>query len=320
VKLPIIQYSKRYVWDFWYHFDPDTGLFHLFYLNADPELVPKEKHHLAATVGYGVTRDFDSIDWGSCNVFCAAPDRWDNTSIWTGDILKLKNGYLMFYTSRNKGTDDGFTQNIGIAFSNNINLKEWQPVKNFRIQPDGIIYEPRKVRGDITIHAWRDPYLFIYNNHIYMVLSAKFRGLPIRQNGCIALLQFDNWNFKNWKALPPISSPGYYSEMEVPQLFINPDGRYELVFSVGPKYDNSPSSKKKGGFYSIQSEDILDFNNHEPQLLLPFDVGLYACRIIPELGGEIIGFDHRHGGIRRSGVKTGFQYVNRNFSNINFNN
>jgi hypothetical protein len=49
-------------------------------------------------------------------------------------------------------------------------------------------------------------------------------------------------------------------------------------------------------------------------------VGLYACRIIPELGGEIIGFDHRHGGIRRSGVKTGFQYVNRNFSNINFNN
>ncbi len=49
--------------DFWYDFEPDTQIFHLFYLNADRSLVANEQHHFSAQVGYATTKDFLSIEW-----------------------------------------------------------------------------------------------------------------------------------------------------------------------------------------------------------------------------------------------------------------
>jgi beta-fructofuranosidase len=45
----------------------------------------------------------------------------------------------------------------------------------------------------------------------------------------------------------------------------------------------------------------------EPQVLVPPEKGLYACRLIPELGGEIVGFDTEYGGLRRSGLRRPWQ-------------
>ena len=66
---PTMRHPSRYVWDFWYYFDPVTELFHVFYLNADEFLVPSEKHHLASRVGYATTYDFIRMDWGDKNSF-----------------------------------------------------------------------------------------------------------------------------------------------------------------------------------------------------------------------------------------------------------
>ena len=58
---PTMRHPKRYVWDFWYYPEeiktqtkPDEPKwrFHVFYLNADPKLVPEGKHHFDARVGY----------------------------------------------------------------------------------------------------------------------------------------------------------------------------------------------------------------------------------------------------------------------------
>jgi len=314
---PTLQHPARYVWDFWYYFDSQTSLFHIFYLNADPALVPSGENHNASVVGYGVTKDFMEIEWGPYNVLCAHPDRWDNTSIWSGDIIKIGNGFLMFYTSRNRNEDDGQTQNVGAAYARNIDSVQWEPVLDVRIKPDPELYEPRRIEGDLSTHAWRDPFLFRHDNQFYMLLTAKSVNSPLGRNGAVAVLRAKNRNLYDWEILPPLVAPQYFSEMEVAQLLAVPDGELELVFSCADIFDFSKEPHGEGGLLGIHASDIRDFSNKSPHVLLPYSSGLYACRIIPEMEGEIIGFDRNTGGIRRSGVKTGLRSLDRNFSDVN---
>ena len=306
-------HPDRYIWDFWYYYDSSSKFFHLFYLNADPKTIPGEKFHNAAEIGYAVTKDFVSIDWGPHNVLSAESKEWYNSSMWSGDIIKITDGFLLFFTSREKNVDDGFTQNIGAAYSENIAASKWKVVQDIRIKPDPSIYEPKTLKDDVSIHAWRDPYLFIYDEQIHMLVSAKAKKSPLGKNGTIALLRSKDGGFIDWEILSPIAQPNSFSEMEVSQLFLNSNRHYELVFSSSFKATEESIKNKIGGLYTITSSNLKNFNN-VPQQLLPLKSDLYACRIIPELGGEIIGFDTQTGGIRRSGIKTGFSHVNRNFT------
>ena len=316
---PTMRHPNRYVWDFWYYFDPEAQAYHVFYLNADPERVPQGKHHLSSQVGYGVTTDFLRMDWGSCDVLTADPDRWDNTSIWSGDIIRIKDGFLLFYTSRSSEEDDGNTQNIGIAFADRIDTNQWEPLPGIRIRPDPSIYEPRHVPGDISTHAWRDPFLFRQCEQAYMLITAKSVKRPAGRNGVVGLLRSSDGGLSNWDYLEPMSNPGCYSEMEVPQIYKNVNDAYELVYSSPERFDLAPTTDAQGGLHGITSPDFEGFSIQHPHIHMPEKSGLYACRIIPEMGGEIAGFDTRTGGIRRSGVKTGFRHVDRDFTMCSIN-
>jgi Glycosyl hydrolases family 32 N-terminal domain len=311
---PSLQHPDRHVWDFWYYFEPETKIFHLFYLNADLALVADEQHHFSAQVGYATTKDFLSIEWHVDRVLAADTDRWDNTAIWSGDIIKVENGFLMFYTSRNKAIDNGMTQNIGAVFTPHLHsFDRWFRMPNIRIQPQAP-YEIRHIHDDTTTHAWRDPFLFCCDRQIYMLLSAKDRNQPLGRKGAVALLKAKNNSFEDWEYLDPICQPGYYSEMEVPQLYRSTDDNYALVYSCWAKNDFAPSTDRSGGLHGLFSPSPFSFFGQHPQVLLPETDRLYACRIIPELDGEIVGFDIDTGGIRRSGVKTGLRSVDRDFS------
>ncbi|HDP67624.1 MAG TPA: beta-fructosidase [Candidatus Marinimicrobia bacterium] len=314
---PNLKHPSQFTWDFWYYFEKKSNLFHLFYLNAGSALVPAEQHHWAAQVGYATTSDFLSVKWGSTAVLTASRRRWDNSSIWTGDVVRIQNGFLMFYTSRNLGTDDGKTQNIGIAFADRINTPRWRALPDIRIPPDGLIYSPRHIPGDISIHAWRDPYVFRHENQIYMLVTAKSLRQAPGRNGVVALLRSQDGGYKNWEYLPAVADPGCYSEMEVTQILRRLDGKFELFFSTGPDYDQTPGYEHSGGLYGIISENPFNFRE-KPRLLYPFQDGLYACRIIPEMDGEIVGFDHRIGGLRRSGIKTHLLEMDRDFPEWKF--
>ncbi len=310
---PTLQHPDRHVWDFWYYFDPESGIFHLFYLNADRALVGEEQHHFSAQVGYATTQDFLTIDWGCDRVLGANPDGWDNTAIWSGDIIKINGGFLMFYTSRNQATDDGMTQNIGVAFTHHLDtFDRWFRIPNIRIQPQSP-YELRHVPDDTTIHAWRDPFLFRHQSQIYMLISAKDPTKPLGKKGAVALLKAKNNSFDQWEYLPPISQPGYYAEMEVPQLYKSGD-LYALLYSSWAKNDFAPLTQQSGGLHGFLSSSPFNFPALNPQVYLPEVANLYACRVIPELNGEIVGFDTKTGGIRRSGVMTSLQHVDRDFS------
>lgn len=311
---PTLQHPHRHVWDFWYHFAPETGIFHLFYLNADRESVAEDKHHFSSQVGYATTKDFLTIDWISDRVLGADPDGWDDTSIWSGDVIKIQDGFLMFYTSRNQATDDGMTQNVGVAFTHHIqSFDRWFRIPSVRIQPQSP-YELRHVPDDMTIHAWRDPFLFRHHEQIYMLLSAKDSTQPVGKKGAVALLKAQNNSFDRWEYLAPICQPGFYAEMEVPQLYRASADAYALVYSAWAKYDFAPSTQQSGGLHGILSPSLFNFPAVNPKVFLPQTAHLYACRVIPELDGEMVGFDINTGGIRRSGVKTGLQHVDRDFS------
>lgn len=311
---PTLQHPDRHVWDFWYHFAPDTGTFHLFYLNADRTLVADDKHHMSSQVGYATTKDFLTIDWISDRVLGADPHGWDDTSIWSGEIIKINGGFLMFYTSRNQATHDGMIQNVGVAFTHHIqSFDRWFRIPSVRIQPKAP-YELQHVPEDLTIHAWRDPFLFRHQEQIYMLLSAKDPTKPLGKKGSVALLKAKNNSFEDWECLPSICQPGFYAEMEVPQLYLTETDDYALVYSTWAKYDFAPNTQQSGGLQGLFSSSLFDFTAATPTVLLPETSQLYACRIIPELNGEIVGFDITTGGIRRSGVQTGLRHVDRDFS------
>lgn len=311
-----MRHPNRYAWDFWYHYDTKLNLFHVLYLNADPALVPDRKHHFASRVGYGITSDFSSMEWIADDVFCANLNGWDNTSIWSGDIIRTKEKFLFYYTSRDGRKGDGLTQNIGMAHGKN--LRQWKRFPGFRLEPEAKFYETYSQPNDTSIHAWRDPFLFISGGRPYILLSAKSKNQHLGRKGAIGLLRSRDRGLTNWEALEPIYAPGWYSEMEVPQLYSDPSGHYTLVYSSWAKGDVAPSTNKEGG---LQGVDLFFSNNiesaefHEnPRVIISEKSGLYACRIIPELGGEIVGFDFHTGGIRRSGIKTGLKHVDRDFS------
>ncbi|HZG38324.1 MAG TPA: beta-fructosidase [Nodosilinea sp.] len=332
---PSIQHPSHHVWDFWYHFDRKARLFHIFYLNADRALVDSGKHHFASAVGHATTLDFDRIDWGneaSFSTLKPSLGHWANTSIWSGDVIAVKNGYLMFYTSRDGTQDDGLTQSIGIAYTNDLWSTQWH-ILDTQIKPSSV-YQTKSLIGDLTFHAWRDPFLFrlVEQNQIYMLVSAKLADGAIGRNGAIAVLKVADANFSAavtgksaWEYLAPASQPGCYAEMEVPQLYKNPQGSHELVFSTWAKYDFATTTNGLGGFQSLTIPDLLNedqkglrFSPYSPnfRVLMPENQNLYACRVIPELDGEIVGFDSQAGGIRRSGIKTQFESMNRDFSDL----
>ncbi len=311
----IMNDSNNFIWDFWYYFDPQEKLFHIFYLNANKDLVATEKHHFHSRIGYANTYDFRDIKYINFNVLKASDNYWANTSIWSGDVIKINNGFLLFFTSRNKYQDDSLTQNIGIAYSKK-DFNNWI-VSDIRIPPD-FVYERRSLIGDTTIHAWRDPFVFRIDRQVYMLVSAKSIDSPLGRKGAIGLLKMKDNSFQEWEYLKPISEPSHYSEMEVPQLYINSQNEYELIFSCHSEYDFASTTNKVGGLQSLISTNWQNFSNSQANVLLPESSKLYACRAIPELNGEIVGFDLENGNLHRSNVKTNFKYVDRNFDDLNF--
>lgn len=314
---PTLQHPSRYIWDFWYYFDPAERLFHIFYLNADPALVPLGRHPDSACIGHATTPDFTCMAWGSGEahqVLTAIEHHWANTSLWTGDIVKIDSGFLLFFTSRDQSQDDGMTQHIGAAYAPSLH-GPWQ-FTPLRIRP-GNGYQRQSAPGDLTIHAWRDPFLFRDRGQTYMLVSAKVTADALGKNGAIALLRLQGHDLLNdpWEYLEPLARPACYAEMEVPQIYRNGQGHYELVFSTWAKYDFASSTQGAGGLQGFIHGTLGDVGDR-PHVLLPETAGLYACRIIPELDGEIVGFDSATGGLRRSGVKTGFKHCDRDFSSL----
>jgi len=300
MSFPLLQHPTRHVWDFWYWYDADSGIFRVYFLNAPKELVAKDEHHFHSVVGYAETNDFTAIDWIEDEAFTAQAGSWDNASIWTGCVRRPSedSDFLLFYTSRDETGGNKMTQHIGLARSSD--GRHWDRDSGIKLSADPSRYETKCLQPqDDTTHAWRDPFLFHQDGVPQMLVAAKSIQSPLGRKGCVALLSNPSGDYRNWETKAPIYAPSQFSECEVPQLYSSPDGQTRLYFSCQAKFDHSrepASSAPEGGrlyAWGLETKELTE--------VVPLSEGVYACQVIPELN-DIVGFDFASGGLRRVGI------------------
>lgn len=217
--------SEAYLWDFWTL--PANELWHLFHLQAPRQLGPDERHH-QSSIGHAISADL--CHWQSQGTLLTpGPEPWDNLALWTGSVVTHQQRHYLFYTGRSRETYH--IQKIGLAISDD--LKTWQKhPQNPLLEADLRFYQMEDCLNPLGVFpAWRDPYVFRLSETApwQMLLTARQAGSSQSHNGCIA--RAESWDLLHWEVQPPLLAPGWYDEMEVPQLIVS-GGLYYLFFST----------------------------------------------------------------------------------------
>jgi beta-fructofuranosidase len=223
--------EQHYLWDFWLvsprEWEGDS-LYHMYYLQAPRTLSDSNMRHGIATVGYAVSHDLRQ--WKHCGTVLEAglPGSWDDRAIWTGSVTILDGLAYMFYTALSLA-DRAPVQRIGLAISTDLRRWERHP-DNPLLEVDTRWYEEQGTER-WQAQTWRDPYVVysIDEEMYYMFLSARVKDGPSDGRGVIGLAR--SVNLLSWEVLPPVSIPGDFTEMEVPQV-VPLNGRYYLLFCV----------------------------------------------------------------------------------------
>ena len=316
-------------WDSWYLHS--HGEFHALMLCAEQHYYEAGDHHEYSRLAYARSRDL--IHWDGHKVVLAAEA---NASIWSGSVIRWGGEYLLAYTIRRTIRDYFAGQTIGLARSTDfVNWVRFDGELTIDdVDPDGRYFlSSPEVSRDRTVHAWRDPYLFVYRDQLLMLVAAKRHDVPPDRRGCVALLRADQNGSSNfrWRLMSPSLVSGY-EELEVPQVYVDQrrrawviastwdDSDYEISWLRGnrPTVKSSPQPYRRHGYllgFRASSIDALldgDFDDDNTgAVLLGPEAMLYAGRIVPEQPGTVLGFDPRTGSpkVVRRELPTAFEYV-----------
>jgi len=222
--------EQHYLWDFWLVSPQEWGdvraPYHLYYLQAPRSLHDPNFRHYLATVGHAVSHDLRQ--WVYCGTVLEAgrPGSWDDRAIWTGSVTIRDGLAYMFYTGLCR-TERAPVQRIGLAVSTDLVHWERHP-GNPLLDVDTRWYEPQGTER-WEAQTWRDPYVVYSSDEEanYMFLSARVNTGPLDGRGVIGLAR--STDLLSWEVLPPVSTPGDFTEMEVPQV-VALNGRYYLLF------------------------------------------------------------------------------------------
>jgi len=220
--------DDKWIWDFWFAHKKNEH--HIFYLQAPKNLLQETKRHHNANIGHAVSTNF--IDWEVLPdaLFPGSLGEWDDLATWTGSIIKHNSLWYMFYTGVNH-KEKGLIQRIGIAISKD--LISWEKFKgNPVISADEKYYEMLDLKSWHD-QAWRDPFVFKHENYFHAFITARVNFGPADGRGVIA--HAISANLFNWKVLPPITEPGDYGQLEVPQL-ISCNKKYFLLFNTNAEH------------------------------------------------------------------------------------
>lgn len=299
----------KYIWDFWFaRRGPEL---HLFFLQASRRECgddPERRHDLAS-VGHAVwtSRGWEEI--GPHPALRRAEGRaWDNTSIWTGSIIRnsATSLYTMLYTSRCAEDAPVWTprgkfrpQHIGAAVSPDV--ISWRRTATSRRRP--VIPNPGKQSGWDGVN-WRDPYLVRGRDGLfYAFISTRRADAPPDSGGAIVYLTSPD--LERWSAAPRvlIASTEFY-QMEVPQVFTAPMGdhrRLYLLFSAqaedcaAGRRQRLPQNQCRTGTYYLVSPPIGQPTSGFPPLEEPARLlapGWYGGKII-KMGRRAVFFGFR---------------------------
>jgi multiple sugar transport system permease protein len=215
------------------------------------------KRHWNVSIGHAKSKDL--VNWGT-PTGCATShsphaDRplWDDKTTWTGSIIQDDGLWYLFYTG-SSGGENGLVQRIGLATSRDLIHGKIRNQPLIEIDPRWYELLDLSAWHD---QAWRDPCVFRHPHtgrwHCFITARAK-HGAPDGR-GVIGHAVSDN--LLHWEVLPPITQPGEFGDMEVPQwLAIN--GRYYVLLHTERHHSQArlarPGVMPQGGTHYLVSD------------------------------------------------------------------
>jgi len=232
--------ADKWVWDFWLAEDED--LHHLFYLQAPKTLGDPELRHHNASVGHAVSTDYQNWRVLPDALTPGAEGSWDDLAIWTGSTVANGDRWYMLYTGVNRRERE-FVQRIGLAVSDD--LVHWEkhdgnPVLNADARWYALYNNDQGVD-----QAWRDPWVFWWeeDRHFHALVTARSAAAPMEWSGVLGHAR--SADLVTWEVLPPLSEPGTFAQVEVPQL-VTLESHQVVLFSCRAK-DQSPERRQRLG-------------------------------------------------------------------------
>ena len=282
----MLRLDDRWVWDFWSVTDgPDH---HLFYLQAPRALGDPDLRHHHATIGHAVSRNLR--DWRVLADVLGPgpPGSWDDLAVWTGSVIRVDRHWAMLYTGIGH-REHGAVQRIGLATSDDLVSWRKHPA-NPVLEADERWYELLGA-GAWPEQAWRDPWLMFdpETGRFHALITARAAGARAADGaGVVAVAHSED--LVHWTVGPPITEPGWYGHLEVPQVS-RIGGRWYLTFSVEAERHAAQHPDRIAGRavrsvrYRVANDPLGPFLAETDHLLIGDAAGSrYAGKIVPSEG------------------------------------
>jgi beta-fructofuranosidase len=286
-----LRLPDHWLWDFWFAKDgPDI---HVFYLQAPRSLGNPDLRHWNVTIGHAISQDL--IHWQVLpDALAPNPnqiDAWDSASTWTGSVIQQAGLWYLFYTGTCRA-ENGNIQRIGAATSTDLIHWEKHPA-NPLVEADAAWYERYDPLGSTwSDEGWRDPWVFqdSVTGDFHAFICARVNYGPLDRRGVIGHARSPD--LIHWQVLPPVSSPGNFGMLEVPQL-VTIQGRNFLMFCTqtithAADWESRTGLQPCTGTHYLVSEQLLGpYQLTTPRFLAGDPVGsLYAGKLIQAPDGR----------------------------------
>jgi len=281
-----LRVEDKWVWDFWFAQAPPD--YHIFYLQAPRALGNPDLRHRNSTIGHAVSTDLTAWE---ILPDALHPSReknaWDSLANWTGSVIHHEGHWFMFYTGISQA-DKGAVQRIGLAISTD--LVHWEKyAHNPVIRMDPACYETLDKRIWYE-QAWRDPCIFTYEGKFHALITARINQGKPDERGVLGHASSDN--LFDWQVEDPLTQPGEFVYLEVPQI-VEANQRWYLLFCVeGSRYSERrlkrPRMKPNSGtHYMVADHPLGPFHQPEHDVLFGDEQGsAYAGKLIQDKDGQ----------------------------------
>lgn len=207
-----------------WHFRPVAGLFgdpkpvhwkgvtHVFFQNS-----PGAGGFEGMRWAHAASRDL--VHWERLpDALVPEPDGCDAYGCWTGSVVRVGNGFQLFYTG--VGGSDGRRQTVCRAFSDD--LVRW------RRDPANPLLLPAAPFATGPHAAWRDPQVVLADDGYHLLLTADLAGAPAAMRGVLA--HFHSVDLERFEPRGVLYYPGDVHRCECPDL-VRAGDREVLLYS-----------------------------------------------------------------------------------------
>ena len=280
-----LKLSADWLWDFWFGRDGDD--YHIFYLHAPRSLGDPKLRHWNVSIGHAVSEDLFRWEVLPDALAPSPTPAWDDYTTWTGSILRHNGLWHFFYTGTNRA-EKGLIQRVGLATSNDLICWEKHPA-NPIIEADPRWYELLDLDAWHDL-AWRDPWVFWQEDAFYALITGRVNHGPADGRGVIALAH--STDLIHWEVQPPLTDPGEFGQMEVPQL-AEIHGRWYIFFNVTKnefsvaRLARSGVKRQTGTHYLVADHPLGPYTFHSDEFFAGDELGSrYSGKVIQNPQGE----------------------------------